>query len=67
MSFLTNSRDHTCQLETEFKRVEGTGARIEKLLNGSSLEGAFIYNNIDMKQAYLGPLRIFKGTLPYPG
>ncbi|KAJ1339844.1 hypothetical protein BSLG_005505 [Batrachochytrium salamandrivorans] len=46
------TRDHTCNVPSEFERVKSTGARIEQLQRGSIVDG---------------PLRIFKGTLPYPG
>ncbi|TPX57766.1 hypothetical protein PhCBS80983_g03587 [Powellomyces hirtus] len=44
--------DHNCDQEAELARVSAAGARVEKLI---------IDNQPD------GPLRIFKGTLPYPG
>ncbi|KAH6564883.1 hypothetical protein BASA50_008356 [Batrachochytrium salamandrivorans] len=46
------TRDHTCNVPSEFERVKSTGARIEQLQRGNTVDG---------------PLRIFKGTLPYPG
>ncbi|KAL2918677.1 hypothetical protein HK105_201511 [Polyrhizophydium stewartii] len=51
-SGLQVTRDHTCDLDDEYARVKGTGARVEQLQNGDVLDG---------------PLRIFKGSLPYPG
>ncbi|KAJ3209920.1 hypothetical protein HDU67_005812 [Dinochytrium kinnereticum] len=48
---LTTS-DHTCSNPVELDRVKSSGARIEQLQIGESKDG---------------PLRIFKGTLPYPG
>ncbi|KAJ3108137.1 hypothetical protein HDU97_002049 [Phlyctochytrium planicorne] len=44
--------DHTCSNPTELDRVKSSGARIEQLQVGEAKDG---------------PLRIFKGTLPYPG
>ncbi|KAJ3310935.1 hypothetical protein HDV04_004541 [Boothiomyces sp. JEL0838] len=44
--------DHNCDSPEERKRVEAAGGRVEQLW----LDGKFD-----------GPLRIFKGTLPYPG
>ncbi|KAJ3043746.1 hypothetical protein HDV00_004152 [Rhizophlyctis rosea] len=44
--------DHTCQNTTERERLESSGARVEQLSGENGAEG---------------PLRIFKGTLPYPG
>ncbi|KAJ1979538.1 hypothetical protein H4R33_005692 [Dimargaris cristalligena] len=46
------SRDHTCCDKEEQDRVLARGARVERLREGDQFEG---------------PLRIFKGTLPYPG
>ncbi|KAJ3411754.1 hypothetical protein HDV05_001765 [Chytridiales sp. JEL 0842] len=44
--------DHTCNNPQELDRVKSMGARIEQLQIGEAKDG---------------PLRIFKGTLPYPG
>ncbi|KAJ3332085.1 hypothetical protein HDU76_001348, partial [Blyttiomyces sp. JEL0837] len=44
--------DHTCSNPEELDRVKLAGARIEQLQVGEARDG---------------PLRIFKGTLPYPG
>ncbi|KAI9348762.1 phosphatase 2C-like domain-containing protein [Zopfochytrium polystomum] len=44
--------DHTCSNPDELSRVKSSGARIEQLTIGEDKDG---------------PLRIFKGTLPYPG
>ncbi|KAI8919612.1 phosphatase 2C-like domain-containing protein [Entophlyctis helioformis] len=44
--------DHTCDVTTEYERVKATGARVEQLQTGETVDG---------------PLRIFKGSLPYPG
>eukprot|EP00842_Homolaphlyctis_polyrhiza_P004988 jgi/Hompol1/5490/HPOL_000192-RA len=46
------TRDHTCDIQSELDRIKGTGARVEQLQTGDAPEG---------------PLRIFKGSLPYPG
>ena len=46
--------DHTCALASEKERVLAKGARVEQLWN-------------EKLKAVEGPLRIFKGTLPYPG
>ncbi|KAJ3276099.1 hypothetical protein HDV01_006269 [Terramyces sp. JEL0728] len=44
--------DHNCDSADERKRVEAAGARVEQLWLDGKADG---------------PLRIFKGTLPYPG
>ncbi|KAI9204149.1 phosphatase 2C-like domain-containing protein [Polychytrium aggregatum] len=44
--------DHTCETKPELDRVTTSGARVEQLYINEQKEG---------------PLRIFKGTLPYPG
>ncbi|KAJ1653765.1 hypothetical protein IWQ61_006175 [Dispira simplex] len=46
------SRDHTCSDPDERARVIAKGARVDQLFDG--------------KQR-IGPLRLFKGSLPYPG
>lgn len=46
------SRDHTCENESEKARVLKAGGRVEALLKDGIFDG---------------PLRIFKGSLPYPG
>ncbi|KAJ3002931.1 hypothetical protein HKX48_002024 [Thoreauomyces humboldtii] len=46
------TRDHNCDEPTELERVTKAGARVERLTIGDQPDG---------------PLRIFKGTLPYPG
>ncbi|KAJ1912657.1 hypothetical protein IWQ60_009564 [Tieghemiomyces parasiticus] len=46
------TRDHTCSDPEEQERVVSKGARVERMREGDHYEG---------------PLRIFKGTLPYPG
>ncbi|RKO91568.1 phosphatase 2C-like domain-containing protein [Blyttiomyces helicus] len=46
------TQDHNCANKTELERVLSKGARVEQLMAGAEKEG---------------PLRIFKGTLPYPG
>ena len=51
-SFLLIIRDHTCENSAERKRVVEAGGRVEQLMIDGKLEG---------------PLRIFKGSLPYPG
>ena len=44
--------DHTAAVESEKQRLVSQGARLEQLwINGK----------------FDGPLRIFKGSLPYPG
>lgn len=48
----TYNRDHNCDRASEKARVLSKGARVEQLLTNGTLEG---------------PLRLFKGTLPYPG
>jgi serine/threonine protein phosphatase PrpC len=49
---LFSYRDHTAAVESERQRLEAKGARLEQLwINGK----------------FDGPLRIFKGSLPYPG
>ena len=45
-------RDHTCEIPEESQRVLAHGARIDRL-HPDKPDG--------------GPLRIFKGSLPYPG
>ncbi|KAJ1975580.1 hypothetical protein H4R34_004281 [Dimargaris verticillata] len=44
--------DHTCNNEDERARVEKAGARVDRLQEAGTPEG---------------PLRVFKGSLPYPG
>lgn len=44
--------DHNCMDKEELQRVQSAGARVEQLLIDGEKDG---------------PLRIFKGTLPYPG
>ncbi|KAK9710322.1 hypothetical protein K7432_008492 [Basidiobolus ranarum] len=46
------SEDHTCESPTELERVKSRGARVEQLQIGKD---------------FCGPLRIFKGSLPFPG
>lgn len=46
--------DHNCELQTEAARLTQSGATLQKLMNESGT-------------AFEGPLRIFKGSLPYPG
>ncbi|KAJ3074873.1 hypothetical protein HDU98_009943 [Podochytrium sp. JEL0797] len=46
------STDHTCLDPTELERVKKAGARIDQMLTEDGRDG---------------PLRIYKGTLPYPG
>jgi serine/threonine protein phosphatase PrpC len=48
---LINS-DHTCENPLELKRLHLKGARVEQLVTDGKSDG---------------PLRIFKGSLPYPG
>ncbi|KAI8809788.1 phosphatase 2C-like domain-containing protein [Cladochytrium replicatum] len=45
------TNDHTCASKNEYDRLISKGARVEQLQAGQKD----------------GPLRIFKGTLPYPG
>ncbi|ORX91523.1 protein serine/threonine phosphatase 2C [Basidiobolus meristosporus CBS 931.73] len=46
------TEDHTCENPAELERVKSCGARVEQLQIGNE---------------FCGPLRIFKGSLPYPG
>ncbi|KAJ3120267.1 hypothetical protein HK100_012865 [Physocladia obscura] len=46
------STDHTCSNPEEFKRVKDSGARVDQMQTEDGRDG---------------PLRIYKGTLPYPG
>ncbi|KAI8916162.1 phosphatase 2C-like domain-containing protein [Gorgonomyces haynaldii] len=46
--------DHTCELESEKQRIISKGGRIEQLYD-------------EKLKRFDGPLRIFKGSLPYPG
>ncbi|KAI8821832.1 phosphatase 2C-like domain-containing protein [Fimicolochytrium jonesii] len=46
------TRDHNCTDPGEYERVTKAGARVESLPTDGNTDG---------------PLRIFKGTLPYPG
>ncbi|KAI9333307.1 phosphatase 2C-like domain-containing protein [Obelidium mucronatum] len=46
------STDHTCLHETEVERVKKAGGRIDQM---------------HTEDGHDGPLRIYKGTLPYPG
>ncbi|ORY39958.1 protein serine/threonine phosphatase 2C [Rhizoclosmatium globosum] len=46
------STDHTCQIEEEYERVKNAGGRIDQMQTESGRDG---------------PLRIYKGSLPYPG
>ncbi|KAJ3343386.1 hypothetical protein HDU93_008751 [Gonapodya sp. JEL0774] len=47
------TRDHTCEVSTERERIISKGGRVE----------ALVYDDGSPP----GPLRIFKGSLPYPG
>ncbi|KAI8900669.1 phosphatase 2C-like domain-containing protein [Globomyces pollinis-pini] len=49
---LTTTKDHTCEVQSEKERIMAAGGRVEQLW----LDGKFA-----------GPLRVFKGSLPYPG
>lgn len=51
---LSFTSDHTCEDEEEHQRVTSCGARVDRLDSSESGEKE-------------GPLRIFKGSLPYPG
>jgi len=45
-------RDHNCNETEEMDRVVAAGARVDRLY---------------VDEGHLGPYRIFKGSLPYPG
>lgn len=49
--FNDEKSDHTCENTEEFARVSNSSARVERM-DGDGPQG---------------PLRIFKGSLPYPG